>query len=118
MESKPSKTKFRIIPFSIHATRGLLRDERSRRKAMNIGLVVTICMLLGGVTVLHDWLDPHEHRLRFILFWFVCAWGTILVLLLGVFDLLLIRAQGRAAEKAIREQLSEKAGARSAESRE
>ena len=75
---------------------------------MNIALVLTIAMLAVGLTVLREWLDPHEHRWRFVLFWLVCAWGTVLVLLLAIFDLLLLRAQGRAAQKSVRKQLSKR----------
>jgi hypothetical protein len=102
----PSNKHFRIVPFSVHATRGLLRDQKARRKAIGISLVVAVAMLTAGLTVLRSWLDAHEHPWRFVLFWFACAWVTILVLLLALFDLLLVRAQGRAERKAIREQFS------------
>ena len=95
-----------MVPFTIHATRGLLRDERSRRKTMSISLVVAIVMLAAGLTVLRPWLNPHEHPWRFIFYWFACAWETLLVLLLALFDLLLVRAQARAARKAFREEIS------------
>lgn len=94
-----------MVPFTIHATRGLLRDQRSRRKTMAISLIIAIILLVAGLTVLRPWLDPHEHPWRFILFWLACAWETVLVLLLALFDLLLVRAQARAARKAIREQV-------------
>lgn len=92
-----------MVPFTIHATRGLLRDERSRRKTMSVSLVGAIVMLVAGLTVLRPWLNPHEHPWRFIFFWFACGWETLLVLLLALFDLLLIRAQARAARNASRE---------------
>jgi hypothetical protein len=95
-----------MVPFTIHATRGLLRDERSRRKTMGVSLVVAIVMLVAGLTVLRPWLNPHEHPWRFIFFWFACAWETLLVLLLALLDLLLVRAQARAARKAFREEFS------------
>ena len=106
METPPQKKSFRVVPFSIHATRGLLRDERSRRKTMAICLLVAVIMLVAGLTVLRPWLDWHEHPWRFILYWFVCAWQTLLVLLLALLDLLLIRAQARAARKAISDGVS------------
>ena len=95
-----------MVPFTVHATKGLLRDQRSRRKTMAISLVVAVVLLVAGLTVLRPWLDPHEHPWRFILFWLACAWETVLVLLLALFDLLLIRAQARAARKAFQENLS------------
>lgn len=106
METRPPKKSFWMVPFTIHATRGLLRDERSRRKTMGISLVVAVIMLGAGSTFLRPWLDPHEHPWRFVFYWFACAWETLLVLLLALFDLLLIRAQARAARKAFREGLS------------
>jgi hypothetical protein len=107
METPPPKRSFWMVPFTVHATKGLLRDQRSRRKTMAISLVVALVLLVAGLTVLRPWLDPHEHPWRFILFWLACAWETVLVLLLALFDLLLIRAQARAARKAFREELSE-----------
>lgn len=106
MEPRPPKKSFWMVPFTIHATRGLLRDERSRRKTMAVCLLVAIVMLVAGLTVLRPWLNWHEHPLRFILFWFACAWETLLVLLLALLDLLLIRAQARATRKVFRDDLS------------
>lgn len=71
---------------------------------MAISLAVAIVLLVAGLTVLRPWLDPHEHPWRFILFWLACAWETVLVLLLALFDLLLVRAQARAARKLFREE--------------
>ena len=106
METPPQKKGLRVVPFSIQATRGLLRDQRSRRKTMAVCLLVAVIMLVAGLTVLRPWLNPQEHPWRFILYWFACAWQTLLVLLLALFDLLVIRAQARAARKAIREGFS------------
>jgi hypothetical protein len=95
-----------MAPFAIQVTRGLLRDERSRRKTMGISVLIAVVMLTAGLTVLRPWLNPHEHPWRFIFFWFACAWETILVLLLALLDLLLLRAQARAARKAFQEEVS------------
>ncbi len=109
METGTPKKKFRLVPFTIHATRGLLRDERSRRKTMAFSLLVAVVMLGAGLTVLRPWLNPQEHPWRFILYWFACAWETLLVLLLALLDLLLVRAQARATRKAIAEGFSRQA---------
>ena len=71
---------------------------------MAISLIIAVALLVAGLTVLRPWLDPHEHPWRFILYWLVCAWETVLVLLLALFDLLLVRAQTRAARKLLSEQ--------------
>ena len=106
METRPPKKSFWMVPFTVQVTRGLLRDERSRRKTMGISLLVAVIMLVTGLTVLRPWLNAHEHPWRFIFFWFACAWVTLLVLLLALLDLLLIRAQTRAARNACREEFS------------
>ena len=80
---------------------------------MAVSLLVTIVMLVAGLTVLRPWLNPHEHPWRFIFFWFACAWETLLVLLLALFDLLLVRSQARAARKAAHEEFLRKAPPRS-----
>ena len=106
METRPPKKTFWMVPFTIHATRGLLRDQGSRRKTMAVSLLVALLLLVAGLTFLRPWLNPHEHPWRFILFWFACAWETALALLLALLDMLLIRAQTRAARKAFREEFS------------
>jgi len=106
METRPPKKNLQMAPFAIQVTRGLLRDERSRRKTMAISLLIVVVMLAAGLTVLRPWLNPHEHPWRFIFFWFACAWETILVLLLALLDLLLLRAQARAARTALQEEVS------------
>ena len=93
-----------MVPFTVHATRGLLRDQQSRRKTMAISLIIAVVLMVAGLTVLRPWLAPHEHPWRFILYWLVVAWETVLVLLLALFDLLLVRAQTRAAKKVLEEQ--------------
>ena len=93
-----------MAPFTVHATRGLVRDQRSRRKVMTISLIIAVVLVVAGLTVLRPWLDPHEHPWRFILYWLVCAWEIVLVLLLALFDLLMLRAERRAAKKLLEEQ--------------
>jgi MFS family permease len=109
METRPPKKSFWMVPFTVQITRGLLRDERSRRRTMGISLLIAVVMLVAGLTVLRPWLNPHEHPWRFIFFWFACAWETLLVLLLALLDLLLVRARARATRKALQEEFSKRA---------
>lgn len=118
MEAEPPKKKFRIVPFSVHVTRGVLRDARARRKVMGVSLVFAVAMLAAGLTILRPLLDPHEHPWRFILYWLACAWGTLLVILLALFDLLLIRAEARAAQRVMRKKFAEETESKSAGDRE
>ena len=69
-------------------------------------IAVAVLMLVAGSTFLHETLNPRAYAVRFILYWLACAWLTITALLLAVFDALLGRAQGRAARRILKEQLS------------
>ena len=71
---------------------------------MAITLVIAVVLTIAGLTVLRPWLDPQEHPWRFILYWLACAWEIVLVLLLALFDLLMVRAQTRAAKRLLQEQ--------------
>ena len=73
---------------------------------MTVSLIIAVALLIAGLTVFRSWLNPHEHPMRFILYWLACVWETVLVLLLALFDLLLVRAQTRAARKILRESVA------------
>jgi biotin transporter BioY len=103
METRPPLKPFWMVPFTVHATRGILRDQLTRRATMAVCLVVVLVMVVCGLTLFRSWLDPHEHPVRFILYWLACGWQTTLVLLLALLDILVVRAQARAARKALRD---------------
>lgn len=91
--------------FVIHATRGVVRDQSTRRKMMMWLLAAAVALLLCGITFFRPALDPHSHPWRVIGFWLVCVWLTLTALLLAVFDLLTVRSNARRAERALRESL-------------
>jgi hypothetical protein len=103
MEDRPPSKPFWMVPFTIHATKGLLRDQGSRRKIMAMSVFMALTLLVAGLTVLRPWLDPHEHPWRFVMYWLLCGWQTVLLLLLALLDLLVVRAQARAARRALRQ---------------
>jgi len=103
LEGKPLRT----FSFVIHVTRGLIRDHKTRRKTMFATVLVAGGLLLAGSTFLKAVLEPRVHPGWFVLFWFACAWITLLAALLAVFDMLLVRAQARAAEKLLRKEISQ-----------
>ncbi len=78
-----------------------------RRKAMFWSALVALLMLFCGATFLAPVLDPREHAARFVLYWLACAWITITIVLLAIFDLLMVRAQGRAQRRALGRKLTE-----------
>ncbi len=105
MENSPEEKNLEAVAFVVHATRGIIRGQRARRKAMVFCLGLAVLMLLAGFTVLQSMLNPREHPWFVILFWVACVWFTFTASLLAIFDLLIIRAQARKAERALRENL-------------
>jgi protein-S-isoprenylcysteine O-methyltransferase Ste14 len=105
--NSPEEKSLRTFSFVIHATRGVIRDQNTRRKTMFAAVLVAVALLFLGSTFLRSVLDPRVHPGWFILFWFACAWITLLAALLAVFDMLLVRAQARAAEKLLRKEISQ-----------
>jgi hypothetical protein len=103
MADEPAR--LRIISFAIHSARGVIRDQSTRRRVMFITLVIGMLMLFSGTTFLQPWLLPREHPGWFLLFWLACAWLPLTALLLALFDLLMLRAQDRAARKILSEKL-------------
>jgi len=95
----------RTTSFVVHATRGVIRDQSTRRKAMLFLLVLALLLLISGFTFLQPALNPQDHPWRVIFFWIVCIWLTFTALLLALFDLLVLRLQARRAERALREKL-------------
>jgi uncharacterized BrkB/YihY/UPF0761 family membrane protein len=103
----------RTVSFVIHATRGVIRDHNTRRKAMFVLLLAALVLLLLGSTFLQRPLNHHEHPVWFILFWLTCGWLTLTAMLLAIFDMLIVRLEARRAERGLRERLkTESADAR------
>jgi len=102
-EDGPAEKPLRSVSFAIHATRGIIRDQTTRRKTMLGLLVLALVLLFLGSTFLAPLLNPREHFGWALTFWIVCVWLTLTALLLALFDLLMLRAAGRAAEQALRQ---------------
>jgi len=107
-----------MAPFAAHASRGLIRDQGARRKMMLASVAVAVLLAIIGSTLLKDALNPREHPVWFILFWLACAWMTVLALLLALFDLLIVRAQARAAQRVLDSDLPSKRASSEEESNE
>ena len=105
MENSPDEKRLQTTSFVAHATRGVIRDQNTRRKAMLLLLALALLLLILGFTFLQPALNPREHPWRVIIFWIVCIWLTFTALLLALFDLLVLRLQARQAERALREKL-------------
>ena len=98
--------------FVIHATRGVIRDQKTRRRVMVFVLTGALVLMIFGTTVLQKVLDPHERPGWFLFFWLVCAWLTTTAILLAVFDLLMLRTDARKAERELRNEMEKTSGSR------
>jgi len=105
----------RSVSFIAHATRGVIRDQKTRRRMMLILVIAALVLVFAGSTVLQAPLSPREHPTGFLLFWIVCGWVTLTALLLAVFDLLLVRLEARRTQRALREGLKKNSPASIAE---
>ena len=107
MEIRPSEKPLQVAPFAVHATRGILRDPKARRKMMTLLLLFALTLMAFGLFGTKTWLEPHEHPVRFIVYWFACGWVTLTALLLAILDVLTLRAQARQARQALRSEIKE-----------
>jgi len=105
MEDSSEEKELQRISFIVHATRGVIRDQKTRRKAMALLLALAVLMLLAGFTVLQSFMNPRGHPWFVILFWVACVWLTFTAMLLALFDLLIIRLESRRTQRALREKL-------------
>src|SRR6266481_3716275 len=103
--NRSEEKKLRALSFVVHATRGVIRDQKARRRTMFVLLVAALVLLLAGSTLLQAPLNPREHPLGFLLFWIACGWLTLTALLLAAFDMLMMRLESRRTQRELREGL-------------
>lgn len=101
----PEEKSLQTTSFIVHATRGVIRDQKTRRKMMVILLAAALLLLIFGGTLLTPLLNPREHLIGALVFWLACIWLTLTAMLLAIFDLLAMRLEAKRAERALREQL-------------
>ena len=79
--------------FVIQVSKGLIRHQRARRLVMFYCVLVALVLLFAGATL--QWPAPREHPLLFLAYWAVCAWITLLAVLLALYDLVKVRADAQ-----------------------
>lgn len=94
-----------LSPKSLAAlTRAFVRDARTRRMLMFYTALGAMLMVFAGAVLIDTKL--REHPILFLGYWGVCAWLTLSAALLAMFDLLAVRAAGRAAERELERKLT------------
>src|SRR5256885_16194822 len=105
MENLPDEKRLRTTSFVVHATRGVIRDQTTRRKAMLFLLMLALLLLIAGFTFLQPALNPREHPWRVIFFLIIFILLTFTALFLALFDFLILRLQGLRAERGVRDKI-------------
>lgn len=106
MNTPPPEQRLRTARFAVHATRGIIRDRKVRRVTISILLALAVLMVIGGSTFLRDFLNPRAQGAGwFAVYWLACGWMTFTALLLALFDLLIVRAEARAARRLLQEEV-------------
>jgi hypothetical protein len=105
--TEPEEKPLRRVSFVVHATRGVIRDQKARRRTMVVLIIAALALVFGGSTFLQAPLNPREHPFGFLLFWIVCGWLTLTALQLAVFDLLMVRLESRREQHRLQEKLNE-----------
>src|SRR2546429_9036064 len=105
MENSPDEKHLQTTSFVVHATRGLIRDQTTRRKAMLFLLMLALLLLIAGFTFLQPALNPREHPWRVTLFCVRCTWPPFSALLLALFELLGPRLPAPRGEPAVRDKI-------------
>ena len=65
---------------------------------------VLLALLLLFVGTITQWPPPREHPLLFLAYWAICAWVTLLAVLLALYDVLKVRATAQRSQRELAEQ--------------
>jgi uncharacterized membrane protein len=90
----------RFLQLVIGIATGIALSQAQRRRVMFVLTLGSIIMLFGGTFLL--WGSFVKHPLFFAVYWLVCVWIVICVLLLAIYDLLQVMRRGREERAAAR----------------
>ena len=86
-----------VLRLIVPITKGIIREQTTRRSAIFFVMLTALVMLFLGATFLDGWL--REHPALFILYWLACAWATMTGLLLALYDMLMLRVAARREQR-------------------
>jgi predicted tellurium resistance membrane protein TerC len=87
----------KTVQLIVGISRGIIREQRTRRTVMFYSVLVALLWLFAGATFLDEWLRARPWL--FLLYWAACAWITVLAVLLACFDILMVRARVRREQR-------------------
>ena len=90
------------VQFIIQVSKGVIRDHRVRRTLMFYDVLVVLVLSFLGATFFWSWL--REHPFFFLGYWAVCAWLTVLAVLLAIYDLAKVRSEARQARQQLKKE--------------
>ncbi len=70
-----------------------------------IGLA--LLMIILGSTLLAPAISPREHSVGFVVYWAICGWITLTVILLALFDILVVKRDARTLRKTMERDLDD-----------
>ena len=85
--------------------RSIAGDQSARRRAlfrMTLGACVALFL---GATLFSPYLE--QHRWLFVFYWLGVAWLTLTIVLVAVYDVLAVLAEGRRARRELERRLTE-----------
>jgi hypothetical protein len=95
-----------VLNLVIQISRGLIRDQTARRQLMFYAVLAALVMLFIGSAILFPWL--RERPILFLIYWALCAWITLIAMLLALFDLLIVRSTARRARRKLEQEYLER----------
>ena len=90
------------VRFVLKASKGLVRDHRMRRTLMFYDVLVVLVLIFLGTTLLWNWLRGHPFF--FIAYWGLCAWLTLLAVLLALYDMAKVRLDAQRARRQLEQE--------------
>jgi len=93
----------RFLQFCIAVAIGISRDQWQRRRVIFILLLAAMSLFAAGTFLLGNYFATHP--LAFAIYWLVCAWILICVILLAIYDLLMVMRRGREERRAARREI-------------
>ena len=91
--------------FVIQVSKGLIRDQRTRRTLMFYTVLGALVMIFAGATFLQSLLDAKEHPVLVLVYWAACAWITLLAVLLALYDMVKVRGEVRRERRRLEREL-------------